>query len=166
MSWVWLLLAAVLISSACIDLMTYRIPNAATLALLGLFLLTALSHSSQVDWLSHLGAFLLVLVAGFGLFAFGQVGAGDVKILATLALWSGLPALGWLLLWVSAAAFAGMVLVLLLRRVIWLLQSRHVIAKAAALPPVLRRGKGIPYAIGIAPGTIIASFAFPHWLWQ
>jgi hypothetical protein len=34
------------------------------------------------------------------------------------------------------------------------------------LPRVLTKGQGIPYAIGIGPGAVIASFGFEPWLWR
>lgn len=166
LSVVWILFAAITIVAAIVDLTTFRIPNALVIALLVLFSLVALLHRTEVAWLSHLGALGLVLGGGLFLYSFGQMGAGDAKLLSVLALWAGVIPLIALLFWVSLCGLLGMIVILLLRRLVPRLRARDPMSGRGALPRVLRKGEGIPYGIGIGPGAIIASWSFPFWLWQ
>lgn len=165
LSLVWFLFAAITLASAVVDVATYRIPNWLVLAVSALFFVLAALHWREVDWLSHLGALALVLGAGVFFYSLGQMGAGDVKLLAALALWAGIYALIPLLFWVSLCGLLAMLAILVLRRSLPLLQARGAIS-AGPLPRVLRRGEGVPYGIGIAPGALIASLSFPMWLWH
>src|SRR5476651_2664276 len=91
----------ILLAAAVSDVMYYRIPNALVLALAGAFILSASLHFAQTAWVSHFAAALLCLLAGFALYQFGQIGAGDVKLLTAVALWTGMGGLAALLLFVS-----------------------------------------------------------------
>ena len=166
LSVVWFFFTAITVASAIVDVATYRIPNAFVFALAGLFLVVAIGHHSEVAWLSHFGAATMVLGAGIFIYALGQMGAGDVKLLAVLALWAGIIPLVAMLFWVSLCALAGMLTIIVLRSLVPRLQSAAFLPKDLALPTVLLKGRAIPYAIGIAPGAIIASFGFPSWLWS
>ena len=166
LSFVWFLLVAIALASAVVDVVTYRIPNAFVVTLVVLFFAVALIHRSEVDWLSHLGALGLILGAGIFLYSFGQMGAGDVKLMSALALWAGVIPLVSLLFWISLCGLVGMAVILVLRRLPPVLQpDRAHLPKRDALR-VLKRGEGIPYGIGIGPGAILASFSFPSWLWH
>jgi prepilin peptidase CpaA len=162
---VWLLFIAVTIASAIVDVVAYRIPNSLVAALIALFLFVAAFHWGQVAWLSHLGALGMVFGAGIFLYTLGQMGAGDVKLLAALTLWAGAFAVIPLLFWVSACGLIVMTIILVLRKVIPVLRSHEVMSEGT-LPRVLRAGEGIPYGMAIAPGAILASLSFPQWLWQ
>ena len=169
LSIVWVLFAGLMLSAAVFDLFTYRIPNLLVLAVLTVFAVVAVLHRSEVSWLSHAGAFAIVLGAGIFLYAVGQMGAGDVKLLAAVALWSGsLYATFALLFWVSLCGLAGMLVILLIRS---LAPRLGQVPEPKSLPRVLQKKQGIPYGIGIGPGAIIASLSlpplnFPPWLWQ
>jgi len=163
---VWFLFVAVTVASGLVDVVSYRIPNGFIVALTVLFLVVASLHWTEIPWLSHLGALGLVLGGGVFFYAIGQMGAGDVKLLAALALWAGVFALIPLLFWVSLCGLLGMLILLLLRRFMPSLQARGLIFAHRPLPRVLTRGEGVPYGIGIAPGAILASLSFPMWLWQ
>lgn len=166
LSIVWFFFVTLTFACAVVDVTSYRIPNTFVLALLGLFLIVALLHRTEVAWLSHLGAGIMILGAGLFLYAFRQMGAGDVKLLATLALWAGVIPLIPLLFWVSLCGLAGMLIILLLRGWTPWFQSINWLAKDRPLPRLLTKKQGVPYGIGIAPGAIIASFSFPDWLWR
>jgi prepilin peptidase CpaA len=169
LSIVWLIFAALMIAAAVIDLISYRIPNELVLALLVLFLIVAAINWSDVSWVSHIGAAILVFGAGLFLYAIRQMGAGDVKLLAVVALWSGVFALPSLMIFVSVCGLVGMLTIVLLRMIVPRLQPMGPSGKQT-LPRVLRKGQGIPYAIGIGPGAIIASasilYPWESWLWQ
>ncbi len=164
LSIVWVLFVALTLVAAYIDLVSYRIPNSLVLALIALFLVVALIHRNEVEWLSHLGAGIIVLGSGIFLYGIRQMGAGDVKLLTALALWAGVIPLIPLLFYVSLCGLAGMLVIVLLRIVVPRFQPS--LADKRALPRVLAKGQGIPYAVGIGPGAIIASFDFAPWLWQ
>lgn len=79
-----------MIYSAASDLFSMTIPNPVSLLLIGGFFIMSVAFGmglSTVLW--HLLAFTVVLVGGFALFAVGQMGAGDVKLAASTALWFG-----------------------------------------------------------------------------
>jgi prepilin peptidase CpaA len=124
---------------------------------------------SEVAWVSHIGAAILVFGAGLFLYAIRQMGAGDVKLLAVVALWSGVFALPSLMIFVSICGLIGMLTIVLLRIIVPRLQPVGSAGKQR-LPRVLTKGQGIPYAIGIAPGAILASasvlYPWESWLWR
>jgi prepilin peptidase CpaA len=171
LSVVWGIFAAIMVVAAVIDLISYRIPNALVVALLALFVLAAALNWSSVAWLNHLAAAVVVLGAGIFFYAFKQMGAGDVKFLAVVALWAGGPGpvfesgLLPLLFWVAICGLLGMLVIVVLRQLAPHFQPSTIEGKWP-LPRVLRKGQGIPYAIAIGPGAIIASFSFSPWLWR
>ena len=88
-----------------------RLPNWAVLSLALLSLPYAVLQSSQPAWL----AAVAILLLGSLLFAAGLCGAGDMKLLAAVALW--LPGqIGVLLMWLAIFGLLLTGLMLLLRR--------------------------------------------------
>jgi prepilin peptidase CpaA len=84
------LLCGLLAAAVVADLASYRIPNLIPLAIISLFPLFALWVGLHIgDVLSHVAAFAVTLAAGFALFAWNKLGGGDVKLLASAALWVG-----------------------------------------------------------------------------
>jgi prepilin peptidase CpaA len=84
----WFAIAAMLplmLLTAWFDLKHLRIPNALVLAVLAVFLVAGLWGLPLETFLWHLGAGVVVLAAGFALFAAGLVGGGDAKMAAALA---------------------------------------------------------------------------------
>jgi prepilin peptidase CpaA len=162
----WLLFAAILIAATVTDIAVYRIPNAFVLALTFLFFVLAALHSPDVNWLSHLSSLCLVFGAGIVAYALGQMGAGDVKLLAVTALWSGLYSLMDMLFWVAICGLIGMMVILSVRRLLPKFAVGTLESVPQSLPQVFSKGKGIPYGIAIGSGAILASFHFPQWLWQ
>jgi prepilin peptidase CpaA len=165
LSVIWLIFAAIMIAAAVTDLISYRIPNSFVGALLLLLTMVAGVNWNEVDWFSHIAAFTLVFGAGIFLYAIRQMGAGDVKLLGVAALWSGVYALPPLLFFVALCGLFGMVVILVLRLIVPRLQPSGA-STQRTLPRVLTKGQGIPYAIGIGPGAIFASFSFSPWLWS
>jgi len=94
------------------------------------------------------------------------MGAGDAKLLAAFALWSGLGALIPLLFWTAISGFFVMISIVVLRRLMPALQRAIPPLGKVKLPRVLVRREGIPLGAGIVLGAIIASPSFPSWLWQ
>lgn len=84
-----ILAALTMLWAAGSDAARYRIPNLACLTILLLFPLFAATHPTGLNWVQHLGVFALVLAIGYGLYARKWAGAGDIKLLAVIALWAG-----------------------------------------------------------------------------
>lgn len=165
MSVIWLLFVLVGLAIATSDFLTFRIPNMGLIILLGLFGAAAswaeVNHV-PVPWLDHAAAGALSLVAGLLLYGYHQMGAGDAKLLAVMALWAGLSRLLPLLFAWAVSALAVLAIILLARRFV----GERPIWEKSELPRVLRRKESIPYGLGIVLGAIMMSGAFPSWLWR
>jgi len=87
-------LALTLLWAAGTDLKYRIISNKLSLTIVGLFSVFAVTQLiTGADWkdtlLWPLAAAAIILLIGMGLFAAGMMGGGDVKLLATIALFSG-----------------------------------------------------------------------------
>ncbi len=139
------------------DLLTMKIPNRISAALLGAFLVLApLSGLSLEAFGMHLAAFAIVLAVSIGMFAFNLVGGGDAKLLSVAALWVGFDHLLPFLLYVSIAGGALSALVLAYR---W---QPALPAGPEWAQRLHREGGGIPYGLAIAAGAL---WVYPqtHW---
>lgn len=154
---IWALFIALLALVAVSDIARYRIPNWASLALIALFAGVLLWRHAGTDWPWHLAAFALALMVGIAFFAFRQVGAGDAKLFAVIALWAGFGALVPLLFWIGVAGLVELAILTVTRR--------FAARWRGPLPRVLSQKQGVPFGAGIALGAAIASFWFPSWLW-
>ncbi len=129
------------------DARRYIIPNWLNLAIVGLFIL-AWPLLGIAPW-SGLAAASLVLLVGFGIFALGLMGGGDVKLLAACTLWTG-----WtmrtpeFLLLTAMVGGVLVVVVLLMRLLLAPLWLRY--AATLPLPRLLTRKEPVPYGIAIA----------------
>ena len=166
MSIVWLLFVLIGLTAAAVDVVAFRIPNLGILALCLLFAGVAVLRHAEVHWLDHLGAGALCLAAGIALYLVSQMGAGDAKLLAALALWSGLGALIPLLFWTAVSGLVLLAVILVLRRALPALQSAIPRFGKVQLPRVFLKRQGVPFGAGMVLGAIIASPSFPPWLWQ
>jgi prepilin peptidase CpaA len=92
---------------------------------------TGLSLWPDIAW--QLGMAIIVFGVGAGLFALGQMGGGDVKLLAALALW--FPPMPMVSLLFAMAIIGGLLTVFML--------IRHRLQKAEGVPE-------IPYGVAIA----------------
>jgi prepilin peptidase CpaA len=155
---------AILVVAAVGDLRTRRIPNrlVAVLALLGIVFSTAMAP--LLHGALNAGEGILVgLVCWLPFYAFGWIGAGDVKLYAAAGAWLG-PA--GALEGALIAALAGAILSLL-----WMLKAHGVkktadtLGLAAASPGMLSPGSGsgkrstLPYGVALAFGAICAGWA-------
>lgn len=165
MSLIWLLFVLIGLAIAISDFFTFRIPNMAIIVLLGLFGVAAAGavvNHVPVPWLDHVAAGVLSLVAGLLLYGYRQMGAGDAKLLAVMALWAGLSRLLPLLFAWAVSALLLLAVILFARRIV----EVRPIWETDKLPRVLRRRENIPYGLGIVLGAIMVSGAFPSWLWR
>lgn len=89
---IFLILPMTVLASAVTDIYSYSIPNQFSVILIISFFIFAYfnpAFDSSVI-VKHCGAGLLILILGFILFCYNTLGGGDVKILASSALWIGL----------------------------------------------------------------------------
>jgi len=133
------------------DARTLRIPNGVSLALMVVFLPTAVIAGIGLEAIAwHLGAGVLVLTVGIVLFALNLFGGGDAKLMGACALW-----VGWddLLIFVLAVLLFGgglSLLVVLLRKGLGFGPDWFVKSAEGLFTP----NKAVPYGIAIALGAI------------
>jgi prepilin peptidase CpaA len=128
--WIQTLAAAatvlLLLAAASSDIARYRIPNGVVYAIVAVFCVgVAFNLSwSTIGWsvLAGVGMFLL----GAGFFAFGLFGGGDVKLIAAMALWTGVADLPRFLLVMGIAGG--------LLSAVWIIKRRRRPAMAAEAP--------------------------------
>ena len=149
-----LLFAAVLAWGATSDLIRLRIPNAVVLTIVAIYPLYGLSAPHPVSWPGALGVSGLVLVIGFALYSFRLFGAGDVKLLAAVALWAGPAHILTLLL---STAIIGAALAMVTA------SPLRMLLPYMAAAPRIHVGMGqllklqIPYGVAIAAGGLIVA---------
>lgn len=140
--------AGLLLSAAIFDLRRFIIPDAITVALLGLWpIWVALNGAGPVGF-TLLGA-AVIFALGIAFFNFGFMGGGDVKLLTVLALWaepSGLPTL------LFFTSLAGGLLSLY-----WVLPLRRLIAPVIGWTAGQSGNKKIPYGVAIAAGGLVVA---------
>jgi prepilin peptidase CpaA len=100
------------------DFARLHISNKACIAVVGLFAVYSLTTAmAPIDMAWHYGAGLAIFAAGFVLYAIGlRFGAGDVKLLSALAIWTGFSGLWPLMLVMSIVGGILAILVLGLRQ--------------------------------------------------
>lgn len=153
-----LVFPAIMAFAGATDLLTMRIPNRISIALVALFFLLApLMGLPASTIMMHIAAGLLVLAAAFVLFAVGGFGGGDAKLLAAGALWIGLDGLVAYL--VGVTIFGGLLALAIL------IYRKHPF-DAYAIPAWAYRlhlpKSGIPYGIAIAASAL---WVYPKTPW-
>ena len=141
-----LLPVALVIAGAC-DLLTGKIPNKISLALIaGFFGAAVLAGMSWTAILTHVGVAVAVCAIGFVLFTRGWMGGGDVKLLSSVALWFGYE---HLLLLIALVTLINGVLTLLIvayRRLV----PEMLVAGYAWAERWHDRKRGAPYGLALA----------------
>lgn len=148
-----------MIFGALWDLTTMTIPNVLTAALAAAFFpLALLAGFGWQEVGLHVGAGMLMLLVGMALFAFGWIGGGDAKFVASIALW-----IGWtdLLIYLLVASVLGGALTLLI-----------LFFRSLPLPAFMARREwiarlhdhkgGIPYGVALGIGGLLM---FQHSIW-
>ena len=97
------LFVALLGLAAVTDIDQYRIPNRISVAVAAFYPAFVLASPEPVAWFAAIGVAVTFLIGGLVLFASGQMGGGDVKLMAAVALWAG-PSLAFDFLIVVAIA--------------------------------------------------------------
>lgn len=141
-----LILLSVCAAGIWLDIRTRRLPNWLCLLALatGVAATMVLGQTSAIG--SHLLHMALALFAGMALFQFGVIGGGDAKFYAAIAAWFPLSMAFYLLVSVSLAGLAGVL--------VWLGWRRLAGIR-------MRRDSGndadkFPYGIAIGLGGILA----------
>lgn len=147
------LMPLLVIAGGLSDLLTMRIPNLITGALVLAFFPAALAVGLPLGQVGLHGVVALVaLVIGMGLFALRILGGGDAKLMAGVCLWLGPSASLEFVLW--TAIFGGLFSVALII-------ARKNLAPLAAVAPgwvgnLLAEKGDIPYGVAIAIGALMA----------
>lgn len=147
-AWLIDLLFLLLFLAALEDGWRLRISNLFPIAIIGTALVTVVFVGLSLSLWQNVALFAVMLVVGTMLFSAGQLGGGDVKLLAACALWFDLSS-GWRML--VAVALAGG----LLTALILLLRPLLLRTGEGSRWVVLRPRGGIPYGIAIAIGTAV-----------
>lgn len=150
------LFAGLLVFAAMSDVVSYKIPNKAVVAILAVYPVHVLASPAPVDWLLALVVFAITLLIGFGLFATGKFGAGDAKLLATVMLWAG-PALAPLALIVCTVSGGLLALIVLSRLRQVFANALSAAGRQAASEALL--SKEMPYGVPIALGGLVVCWA-------
>lgn len=141
--WLITLLALLLLTAAVEDAWRMRIANLTCLAIALLALVAMALHGFGLPLWQNAAVFAGLLAIGTAAFATGNVGGGDVKLLAALGLWFNLAGAMWLL----AASFLAGGLLAAIMIVTRLLRARH------SGGSLRRAGGKIPYGVAIVAGT-------------
>jgi prepilin peptidase CpaA len=155
---------AILVIAAIGDLKTRRIPNriVALLAVLGLAF--TIAQNPVLTAFARAGGGLLVgLLFWLPFYAFGWLGAGDVKLYAAAGAWLGpMRALDGALV---GAVSGGILSIIWLIRLQGVRESMRTLSMAAATPRVLSQGAAgegkrstLPYGVAIAVGALCAGW--------
>jgi len=154
---VLMVFAALVILGGVRDLVSYRIPNWISLALVAGFGVAAVIGLAAGAPLSALGLDLAVgaaaLVAGVGMFALGWIGGGDAKLFAAAALWIGWPAAG---VYLAVTGLAGGALAVMLLSLRSPLARPFTLAGPAWFARLAEPGENVPYGVAIAIGALAA----------
>lgn len=154
-----LIFPAAMAFAGAMDLLTMTIPNRISIVLIAAFV--AAAAMLGIGWwafASHIGAGLLMLTIGIGMFAMGWLGGGDAKLLAATALWLGFDHLLPYLLLAAMAGGALSIAILFYRRMmlpLWLARQGWAFNLHGAKA-------GIPYGIALAAAGL---HVFPSTIW-
>jgi prepilin peptidase CpaA len=147
-----MLFPALMAFVAASDLLTMTISNRISLALIAGFLVLApLGGMGMHDFLMHLAAGATVLAVAFACFAIGQVGGGDAKIAACVALWFGFGHILEFLL--CASLFGGALTLVLLQLRQWPLP--YPLNGQAWLLRLHDKRSRVPYGIALTFGALM-----------
>ncbi len=155
-----LLFPALMAFAASSDLLTMTISNRLSLALAGgFFLLTLVTGMSLYAFGMHLAAAAVVLVVAFVFFSQGWIGGGDAKLAAATALWFGFDHLLDYMIYASLFGGALTLAILQFRK----LPLPAVLARQQWIMRLHETGGGVPYGIALAAAAL---FVYPKTGWM
>ena len=113
---------AATLSYGCIsDIKSLKLPNAASVIVVALFFLNFSLSPSPESLVNHFSVAGAALLVGFGVYAAGFMGAGDIKLITALMLWAGSrDALAFLIVMTFAGGvFASLLLIARKSMAVW-----------------------------------------------
>ena len=149
-----LVFAALVITAALRDVVSYTIPNWISVALIAAFPIAALAQGLSWQTMGlNLCVGVAALVLGMVMFALRWIGGGDAKLFAAAALWLGWPAVPTYLAVTGIAGGALAVGLLSLRSPV---VAGYVVNGPAWLARLAQPGENVPYGVAIAVGALAA----------
>lgn len=142
--WLIGILVVLVLVAAVQDVIQLKVSNLTVAGVIIAAIFAALVAGVSLSIWQNLLVFFVVLAGGTFLFASGNVGGGDVKLFAAVALWVDLQRAVWL---IAAIFIAG-----------------GLLAMIVIAPRIFggglkfgagRSSRGIPYAVAIATGTLL-----------
>jgi prepilin peptidase CpaA len=151
--------AATLCYGCVSDIRSLKIPNAVSVIVLALFFLNALLSGPTDGFTKHIIVAGSALLLGFGVFAAGLMGAGDIKLITALMLWAG-PQNGFVFLIVMTfvgGLFAGLLLITRTSMAVWPSAQNYIPSRR--LRTWAQRGI-FPYGIAICTAGLVLMPSF------
>jgi prepilin peptidase CpaA len=149
--------AGLLVYAACSDIARYIIPNWVSIALVAIYPAAALIVGAPpLEVGMHIVFGLGVLAIGFVLFQLNVIGGGDAKLLAAVAVWTGMSAAVTFIVWTAVAGGA---------MALTLLTARQLIPAGtypAFVDHLLKKQNGVPYGVAIMIGALMAIPSLPY----
>jgi prepilin peptidase CpaA len=146
--------AATLCYGCVSDIRSLKIPNAVSVIVLALFFLNALLSGPPDGVTKHIIVAGSALLLGFGVFAAGLMGAGDIKLITALMLWAG-PQDGFvflILMTFVGGLFAGLLLITRTSMAVWPSAQNYIPSRR--LRTWAQRGI-FPYGIAICTAGVL-----------
>lgn len=107
----WLMIFAILIFAVCLDLRRRKIPNSLNFGFMLIGLMVALVKGGITGMFNSLIWILVLMACLIPLFAFGVIGAGDIKLLGALGSFLGINVF-WIVIYsFLSCAIYGLILV-------------------------------------------------------
>ncbi|MGB0935756.1 MAG: A24 family peptidase [Alphaproteobacteria bacterium] len=141
---IFLILVAV---AAVWDFMTYKIPNALVIGIIGLFFVENYLSSTGFIYAPY-QTFVLAILVGFLLYLFRVIGAGDAKLLAACSLWAADHSL---MIFLAATIISGGIISLAYLR---FSKAINTLRPAGANTVEYQGHLAVPYAIPIFIGCL------------
>lgn len=149
--------------AAVFDITKFMIPNTIVIGIIALFAVMAVVLPMGIDWLSHVGASLLVLLVGLVAYRFKVMGAGDIKLVTALSLWAGFELLPIMLITTALTGGALTIGLVIVRKGI--LGFPALAGKTTTtFPRVLIWAEPIPYGVAISAGAFQLLVKSPYLL--
>lgn len=146
--------AALVLTGAVRDLISYTIPNWISVAILALLPVAILAADVTLATAGlHVAIGVGVLIAAMAMFAFRWIGGGDAKLLAAASFWMGWPAVMDFMLW---TALTGGVLAVILMSMRRAPLRPLVLLGPSWLVKLSEPGGAAPYGVAIAAGALMA----------
>jgi prepilin peptidase CpaA len=148
--------AGLFIASAVTDVLYLRIPNAFVVALIAAFAIACVVAPPKSLVMGHVAPAAVVFALTAGLFFFGKLGGGDVKLLTGAVLWTGMAKLGPFLIALAIFGVIAIVVFTVLRTQVAaaLAWTGAKLGRPIPTPVSLETGKSIPYGVVIAAAAL------------